>query len=155
MPAVEIIPLLWIGDKDDAYDINFIQDNNIDIVINCTSEIPYPKWYKDGDNIKYLRYPFRDNPNQNGYNDNHQMFEELNNITDYIHEHLLQLKSILVHCHLGKQRSPTVIAGYLMRFGKMDLNNAMQCLEQKKNDVFKPSPNFYPALKKFEKLHGL
>ena len=41
MPT-EIISGLWIGEMDSSFDIPFLKDNNITILINCTLDYGFP-----------------------------------------------------------------------------------------------------------------
>ena len=41
MKVKEIIPGLWLGDKNIALNKDFYKDNSIDIVINCSKDLPF------------------------------------------------------------------------------------------------------------------
>jgi hypothetical protein len=36
-----IIPRLWLGNKKAAEDTTFLQENNINVVFNCTKTLPF------------------------------------------------------------------------------------------------------------------
>ena len=55
MPT-EIISGLWIGDINGSFDNNFLKDNNITILINCTLNYGFPDI-----NVKKLRIPLSNN----------------------------------------------------------------------------------------------
>lgn len=56
---------------------------------------------------------------------------------------------ILVHCHAGISRSPTIIIGYLMARKRMTLEEAFHFVKQKKA-IIKPNHGFLEQLKDLE-----
>lgn len=56
---------------------------------------------------------------------------------------------ILVHCHAGISRSPTIIIGYLMSRKRMTLEEAFHFVKQKKT-IIKPNHGFLEQLKDLE-----
>ena len=53
----EIIPGLWLGNSKAALDINFLKQNKIDLIINCTPNIPF---ISNNINIETYRIPVND-----------------------------------------------------------------------------------------------
>ena len=143
MIVKEIIPGLWLGEKEISENIQFYKDNNIDIVINCSTDLPFINI-----DIEKLRLKVNDNLKNEEIL---KMYQNLNYITKYINDNLLLCKNILVHCYAGKQRSATVIIAYLIRYGNINLEKSIELLKSKKEDVFTPTINFINSLKQFYK----
>ncbi len=70
----------------------------------------------------------------------------LTNTIPMIHKTLADSKTVLVHCRLGRQRSATVVAAYLMYSHEMMPIEAMQVVKSLKSDTFQLLPNFMSAL---------
>ena len=43
--AAEIIPNIWIGDRNDAHNIRFIREFDIKLIVNCTKNIAFHQKY--------------------------------------------------------------------------------------------------------------
>jgi protein-tyrosine phosphatase len=138
--ASEIIPHLWLGNILDARNSEFM--NKIDIVINCSKNIPF--YSKTTRNIRIA------------VNDDlakieiANMYKYLDNATQFIYDNILKNKVIFVHCYAGKQRSATVICAYLMRYLHISYKEATELMRTKRYVVFTPLSNFDNALKLFE-----
>jgi len=146
--ATEIIPDLWVGDRDSIEDLIFLNDNKFNLIINCTRDVEFNKHYTNCENI---RLPIDDQPHRNLFQSNIDLYNKLEDIVEYIHEYLGQNKSVLIFCKEGRQRSPTVIAGYIMKYGKVSSKQAVEYIKSKRSDAFEPRINFYMTLQKFEK----
>lgn len=114
----EIIPRLYLGNYKAALDYNFIKDNGIDIIVNCTPNIPFINDIVDMDddkkqnltNIEYIRIPVEDSLLEK---DIILMEEYFKYLLPYLHESYNNKKTMLIHCYAGKQRSAIVVAGLL------------------------------------------
>ena len=110
----QILPGLWIGNFDSSQDIDFLKKNNIKAILNCTIDAPnkYPSKFE------YMRIPVEDSLQKE---DLELMKEYLPIGVLFIRKHLItQKNNILVHCMAGKERSCSVVAGYLLKFYKKD-----------------------------------
>lgn len=141
--ASEILPGLWLGDIKAALDTGFLKDKQIQCVINCTDKHPFAD-----DPIVMIKYrlPVKDNLEIAEIS---KLYQCLDDVADCIKQHLPSY-NLLVHCYAGKQRSAAVIIAYLMKYGQLDLNNAIAGVKSKKPDIFEPAFNFEPALKLYE-----
>jgi protein-tyrosine phosphatase len=77
------------------------------------------------------------------------MYNTLNNIVDIIDEQIINNKNVIVHCLAGQQRSPTVIAAYLISKKEYKLNDAIEYIREKKKDAFFWQINFIKSLEMF------
>ena len=148
--ATEIIPGLWVGDQISAKDRHFFEKFNIQVVINCTTDLPHT-FERSNDNIIYARIPIDDSLKQKDIN---LMTKYLPSIVDFIRDHhKLFGKNILIHCHAGMQRSAAVCAAYLHKHYKQPLIKAVNHIISRRPIAFHKGRhiNFYDALKAFEK----
>ena len=142
----EIFPKLWICSKKDLNDNGFIKSRSITCIINCTISNDT----KDIDkSIDYLRIPISDNPAISSTTDNELMLSNLPMIVEYIHQKLIINKVVLICCNTGMQRAPSIVAAYLMKYGKVSLKKSITYIQGKRCDTFKPMMNFYVALEKY------
>lgn len=146
--ATEIIPDLWIGDKYSIEDVTFLSENKFKCIINCTKDLDFNDNYMNAENI---RISVGDNPSINLFENNMEMYDKLDDIIKYIHYHLGKNESVLVYCHAGIQRSATIVAGYIMEYGKVSAKQAIEYIKSKRSECFTPRVNFYMALQKFER----
>jgi len=143
----EILPDLWIGNKNSINNLTFLKENNFECIINCTKELEFNKKYTRSENIKLS---INDNPTTELYDNNIDMYNKLDEIIKYIHHFLTDNKSVLVYCSAGSQRSATIIATYIMYYGKVSAKQAIEYIKTKRPICFEPKVNFYLALQKFE-----
>lgn len=134
--ANEILPNLWLGSITDSTNKELI--NNMDIVINCTKDLPFLDKSK-----KCIRIPVEDNLEKVEIVN---LYKYLLKITEFIHKSLIAGKKILVHCFAGKQRSASVICAYIMRYTGLDFRESSRLIQSKRAIVFTPMCNFEPAL---------
>jgi len=139
--ANEIFHNLWLGDIRDSRNNDFI--SKIDVIINCTNNLPY----LDNKKICY-RVGVEDNLEKNEII---QLYKLLDPTIDFIHKNLINQKCVFVHCYAGKQRSASVICAYIMKYFKLSLNEATLLVKSKRQHIFTPLCNFEAALQVFEK----
>ena len=140
MSACEIITNLWLGNIIDSRNTEFL--NNIDIVINCTKNLPF-----NCDKNKHVRLNVDDNLEKEEIVN---LYKYLENVTKFINDSLINGKSIFVHCYAGKQRSASVVCAYIMKYLSFSYQEATELIRTKRLIIFTPLPNFDAALKLFE-----
>ena len=142
--AIEIIPGLWLGDKNDANSYFFLKEKSIKIIINCTTDVSFivgelkieKKRLSIEDCISY-------------YKDNEKMYNSFDNITSYIYKCLNNNENVLVHSVLGKQRAPTIISAYLIRYARVTKEQSIKYIRSKSPGAFRPKDNFNISLEKW------
>lgn len=119
-----IIPRLWIGDVRSSEDSEFMKENKINVIVNCSKNFrnvfepfviePIDKEILEKHFIKYYRVACDDNGRD----------EEIDNFlhgTKEIIDNVLQDykngKNILVHCAAGQQRSCSFAVCLMNRLG--------------------------------------
>lgn len=130
----EIIPNLWLGDRDDARQIDLYN-----VIINCTTELPF--YHTNTTNIRI-------NVRDNGDIKQIDIFKnEILDVIKTIHQHITQNQKVLVHCGAGQSRSPTTIACYLLYYNAdITVDNAIDYLRKRDSNAFFGNPFFRPVM---------
>lgn len=144
MPSVsEIIPNLWIGNKNSVKQSEFKKINNIRCVINCSTKIPF--YHGNHQNI---RIPVDDDLSKEM---NDKLLSYLPYIIETIHYYRMKREGVLVHCYAGCQRSAAIVAAYIMRYTHFSMKLVVQLIQTKRAICFTPMINFQRALLCYEK----
>jgi len=141
--ANKITNNIWLGNIFSALDNNFIIKNNIQVIINCTNNIPFTNLsnitkYRIGVNDKY------------DINEFIKMSVYLEKITNIIKIYEKKNINILIHCMAGAQRSATILAGFLIKYHNFSTKNAIKYIHNKRTLAFFPHITFKIVLKNFE-----
>lgn len=143
--AHEILPGLWLGDRQASVDEEFLKQNRIRVVFNCTKDLPFSPLIKE-----QYRVPVHDNLEE----------EEIHNMELWSKEivyHLLREyksgKVILVHCMAGRQRSAAVVAMGLIAYLNIHALDAYQYIKDRRPAAFHPRANFGRAIDYFDRMY--
>tara|TARA_B110000208_G_scaffold189030_1_gene249802 strand:+ start:1214 stop:1600 length:387 start_codon:yes stop_codon:yes gene_type:complete len=117
-----------VADVDILYSNRFYKDNLIEIVINCTYDYSFP----DNDSIQKIRVPVTEQLKKDG--DFDKLNSSLTKILKFIHDNTIT-KNILLVCYDGKNVSALLVALYLIKYGKVKIQN-INSLMKSKNDEF-------------------
>jgi len=163
----QVIPNLFIGSVEASTDYDFIEKNNISIIVNCSKNIEnkfqlnlikpiesapqiVQDWLLENSYyIKYYRIPVDDNGKQEEINNFYKLIKELLPIIEIEYK---KGKCILVHCLAGNQRSAAFICAFLIYTKKFTLDESISYLLEKKPNVFffGSQINFIEALVKIQ-----
>ena len=124
----EIIPGLWLADdKSVIKNVGFYKNLNL-FLINCNKDLDFlnkSKKYKNNDMKQNLeKYEII------------RFYKYLVDTTKLIYFNIKNNKTVIVHSHSCVQIPPTVIAAYLIIFGKIDPQKAISIIKTKILDVF-------------------
>ena len=140
--AHEIIPRLWLGNSKAALDEQFLKEKGIETVFNCSKDIPFHSLIR-----RRYRVPVDDNLRP----------DEIRNLELWSFEIVYKLQAdykegrhILIHCAAGMQRSPAVVALFLIAISGMKHEQAIAYIQSKRAVAFFGNTNFLPAIKAFE-----
>ena len=140
-----IIPGIWLGNKSASMNEEFLKRNSITVVFNCTKDLPFHSSIK-----RRYRVPVDDNLQP----------DEIRNLELWSYEIVYKIKkehnkgrNILVHCYAGMQRSAASVAMYLIATNRMNADQAISYLKEKRPIVFFPASNFYDAITGFQKSY--
>lgn len=135
-----IIPNLYLGNIKSANDIEFLKNNKIEAIINCTENEPFNDYF----NNKFkLRLSVNDSKNIDN------MIKFKNDITDaidFIETCLTNNKPVYVHCYWGLMRSATVIACYLIKKFNMLPKDAICIIKEQRPRAISSIYNFNEIL---------
>ncbi len=113
MYANELLSGLWIGDTDILNSKQFMKDNQIDIILNCTQIFDFP----DLDNLQKIRLPFSNDKNSD--TDLMLLRQNKDKILSFINDNI-DNKNILIVCYDGKSISPFLVFLYIAEYSKID-----------------------------------
>jgi hypothetical protein len=165
-----IYPRLWLGNRYISVDKDFITENGIDIIVNCTKDLPFI----ESDEvvmtrqIKMIRVPVDDSLLEK---DLILMEEYFKTVIPELLDDYRQGKTILIHCFAGKQRSAILMAALLFQMFLDDTNGNQENYiddehkQRLENDVFtlilakRPQAftygyriNFYKSFRRYFKM---
>lgn len=141
-PAKMIVKNLWIGSEGDSQDPQFMAENDIAFVVNCSRNIEF----LNVPGIEYYRIPIDD-----ANDENEVLLSHLPIVVRAIDSVLARGKGVLVHCRAGMSRSASTVAAYLMYKYNVSAKNAISAIKNRKKETFWPVPVFANALSKYEK----
>ena len=132
----EIIPNLYLSGYHEAKRYPGIQEF---FVVNCTQDLPMIS----DDNMRV-------SVNDDGEKQSMDiMFMAFSRTNVNIKSALDKGKKVIVHCLAGQQRSPTVVAVYLMEYCGYSIEDAIRYIRDKKKDAFFWSVNFKDAIQRY------
>jgi len=144
--ANEIIERLWLGDAHASMDETFLRSHHIDVVMNCTKELPFSHV---SPMVQY-RVPLDDNLEE----------AEIRNAGLWSSEIVLTLMKhykrgdrILVHCFAGRQRSAASVAMFLILLKGFTTEEAIAFVREKRSIAFFPQANFGRSIQIFEERY--
>jgi protein-tyrosine phosphatase len=140
-PGDEILPGLWLGSIKAATNRNWLENNRIKVVFNCTKDIPQHPIIK-----RHYRIPVDDN----------LQLDEIRNLELWSFEIVTKIlqeyktgEPILIHCAAGMQRSAATMAMALIVLRNMTPEDAIKYIQEKRTIAFRPAVNFLTAIEGF------
>ena len=109
----EIIKGLYLGSSFNAYNIDELNLNKINVIINITDNID--NYHEENLMLTYYKYSIKDNNSDDITN-------ILSETYDIIDQHISKGDNVLVHCFMGASRSAAVIIHYLMKKNNWSYN---------------------------------
>lgn len=137
MPTCIIENKLYLGDYNDACNIDSLSELNIGCLINVTKECNYTPH----DGIIMHKIELIDNINNT-------IYDKLETVLSLIKSNLDNNINVLVHCYMGRSRSASFIIAYLMKHKNMTLIDAYEHIAIKRNIC--PNAKFMEDLVKYE-----
>ena len=134
MLLIEILPNLYLGDNES---VKYKEQLNISAVINCGYDLK---------NIgTHTNYVFNIKKNLEKY-ELVKMYQYLNESVNFIYKNIIQDNPVLVFCENGNQKSASIIAAYIIKYGKMSIDDAIKTIRTKNKTAFYPNIDFYTSL---------
>ena len=124
----ELLSGLWIGDTDILNSKKFMNDNQIGIILNCTTYFDFP----DFTAIQKVRLPFSNDKKSD--NDLILLRQNKDKILSFINYNILKT-NILIVCYDGKSISPFLVALYIAEYSKIDKKSIYDILLTKDSNL--------------------
>ena len=138
MILVEILPNLWLGDIDgEKYKSNI----NAKYVVNCIKDLSFlnkSDTYQGVIKESLEKYEII------------KLYEYLTETTKFIYNNFVNDEPTLIFCENGNQKSATVIAAFLIKYGNHTKETAIQAIRTKYKTAFYPDINYIYSLEMFE-----
>jgi hypothetical protein len=111
------------------------------LVVNCTPDVPAPKFFGE-----FVRIPVWDHPEEST-----KMFHYLSNtrVLEKIHERVIRGEQVLIHCVVGRQRSCAVLACYLCWYYGMSVTDAIEYIRYYRPVAFRGGVNFMDTISQY------
>lgn len=138
MILVEIIPNIWLGDiEGETYKSNI----NVKYVVNCVKDLGFLNNYNSYQGV------IKDSLDKYEII---KIYEYLCETTKFINNNLINDEATLVFCENGNQKSATIIAAYLIKYGNHTKETAIKAIRTKYKSAFYPDINYIYSLEMFE-----
>ena len=116
---MEVLPHFWISYYKYSMNLSIIKEKKIKYIIHISKDESYLKKNID---VEEIRTPI-DYTDENTYEEqNNIMYEQLFDITNYIHNKIINNGNILLLGYEHKQDLDTIIIAYFIRYGKLNMN---------------------------------
>ena len=136
---IEVLPGIWINNK---FDSKLIEEKNIINIINVDNDLSFM-----GNSVKY-NDTIRENVEKYEIL---KMVNYLKEITIFMKNCILKSENILIYCESGLQKSPTIILAFLIRYGYLTKEIAIEMIRTKLIDTFKPTLEYNSSIEIFIK----
>jgi protein-tyrosine phosphatase len=138
----EILPGLWVCNRDDVTSYMFLRATKATHILNCAEEF-HGNLPAATLGLCVKRIPMIDDEDSSSYQ---QILEGAELLNQWIHPSNV----ILVHCAAGVSRSPTVVIAWLILYKGYAYDKAYDLVVKKRNFIC-PNPFFTLILKSLEK----
>jgi hypothetical protein len=140
---MEILPHFWITYYNE--NLRIIKEKKIKNIIHLSNTENFIR----KNNIEEIKIPINYSEDDSYETINTIMYQYLFDITDYIHQKILNNENILLIGLSTKQDIDVIIIAYYIRYGHLNIQQSLLYLRTKKKDIFYPKCLFYDALNKF------
>ena len=139
MILVEIVPNIWLGDiEGEKYKTNI----NAKYIVNCLKDL---KFLNNYDN--YKEGVIKDSLEKYEII---KLYEYLCETTKFMYNNMFKDEPTLIFCENGNQKSATVIAAFLIKYGNHTKESAIKSIRTKYKSAFYPDINYIYSLEMFE-----
>ena len=136
---IEVLPGIWVNNK---FDSKLIEEKNITNIINVDNDLSFM-----GNSVKY-NDTIRENVEKYEIL---KMVNYLKEITLFMKNCILKSENILIYCESGLQKTPTLILAFLIRYGYLTKEIAIEMIRTKLIDAFNPTLEYNNSIEIFIK----
>jgi hypothetical protein len=140
---MEILPHFWITYYNE--NLNIIKEKKIKNIIHLSKQDSFFKI----PNVNEIKIHINYNDQENYEEMNNIMYDHLFDITEYLHNKIINNESILLLGIYDRQDIDVIIIAYYIRYGHLTIQESVRFLKTKKDDIFDPKCLFYSSLNKF------
>jgi protein-tyrosine phosphatase len=138
MILIEIIPNVWLGDiEGEKYKSNI----GIKYVVNCNRDLGFLNNYEEYKGV------IKDSLEKYEIIKLYEYFVETNK---FIYKNFLKDEPTLIFCENGNQKSSTIIAAFLIKYGNHTKESAIKSIRTKYKSAFYPDINYIYSLEMYE-----
>jgi protein-tyrosine phosphatase len=141
-----IIPNLYLGNIKAANDFDFLKNNKIEAIINCTENEPFHEYFNNKSTFRLSINDSKDPDNINKFK------KEIIDSVEFINNSIESNKPVFVHCYWGLMRSATVVTAYLIKKYKMDIKDAINIVREQRSFALLSLYNFNEVLEHVKNL---
>lgn len=141
--ADKITSHIWLGNIQSSRDINFLKENKINAIVNCTQHEPFHSYFQS---LPKMRLDVSDHRNEENIE---KFYQLLPSIVEFIQNQVKNNNIVLIHCYWGFMRSATVVGAYLIKEYKMKPNDVISLIQDKRPQTFSSLYNFNELLFRF------
>lgn len=143
-----IVPNIYLGNLNCANDIDFLKNNNIYAIVNCTENEPFNDYFLDKPTFRLCINDSKEEDNINNFKKN--IIEAI----EFIDNNVKEGKTVYIHCYWGLMRSATVTAGYLIMKYKLDYISAINLIKEQRPRALSSIYNFNEVLKSIDEKYN-
>ncbi len=144
-----ILDNLYLGNLNSAYDEDFLKNERINAILNCTVKEEFHNYF--------LNKPkFRLDVEDSRTPENIELFrEKLPQSVQFIETHINNGNVVYVHCYWGLMRSATVVAAYLIKKYQYTPHEAITFIKQKRPQALSSLYNYNDLLEDYYQKYCL
>lgn len=118
--AHQIESNIYLGGMDAAHSTEFMVDNDIKAVLNCSTNIPF---ITNKDTLRKARISIHDDLS---IFSTRAFYNQIPEAVYFIDHCVRENKNLLIHCKCGMQRSASILASYFMWRDGVTVDQALQ-----------------------------
>ncbi len=145
----KIIDNIYLGNLVSAHNEDFLKNENIGAIINCTVKEEFHPYFLNKPKYRLDVEDSRDNENIQKF------WLKLNDTVEFIDYEINNGNIVYVHCYWGLMRSATVVAAYLIKKYQYTPQEAIQFVKQKRPQSLSSIYNYNDLLEKYYKQYCL
>tara|TARA_B100000886_G_scaffold337912_1_gene299661 strand:- start:219 stop:656 length:438 start_codon:yes stop_codon:yes gene_type:complete len=138
MILVEIVPNIWLGDiEGEKYKSNI----GVKYIVNCLKDLSFLNNYDTYQGVikdSLEKYEII------------KIYEYLCETTKFMYGNMIKDEPTLIFCENGNQKSATIIAAFLIKYGNHSKESAIKAIRSKYKSAFYPDINYIYSLEMFE-----
>ncbi len=140
---MEVLPHFWITYY--KTNLNIIKEKKIKNIIHISKK----EDFFGISGINEIRINIDYNYEQTYEEINVIMYQYLFDVTEYIHDKIINNENILIICDEDRQDIDVIIIAYYIRYGCLNIQDAIRFYRTKRENIFEPKCLFYSSLNKF------